>query len=114
MRGFIFSTFLIFTISIYNIVFYPSIAKAEDNLAICNQLIGMLKSQGFNFQNFTNRKNMFVGSRGLMCGYPPNSDNSIMFMKNPGRAFVFNAMSVDNGYCVMFTSSPFKSHVDKC
>ena len=114
MRKFIFCTFLIFTISISNIVFYPSIAKAEDNLAVCNQLVGMLKSQGFNFQNFTSRKNMTVGSRGLTCGFPPNSDNIIMMMLNPTRAFVFNAMSVDNGYCVMFTSSPFKSHVDKC
>ena len=87
-----------------------------DNMGNCNQLLTFLKGYGYNFQNFTSSKNMSTNSNALMCGYPPNSNQLIIFITGPTRAWVSdNAIGASNGHCIYFATKQMnRSRLVEC
>jgi hypothetical protein len=86
MKKILFSSFLILTISISNIFFYPSNVKADTagDLEACNMAIDRLNTLGFSYQRFPqNTKPINFGA--VTCGTSEGTNDMIMILVNPLR-----------------------------
>ncbi len=108
---------LTFVLIFSNLSIFTLNSKADnfDDFSACNKAVVKLKDYGFNFQKFTDSKNIFQAFGALHCGFPPNSNNIIMLMPNPIRIFVVEDAITSQGYCVMLaTNRVFKTKQSNC
>ena len=117
MRKLLYSFIITFVLTLSNLSIFTSDLKADnyDDFSACNKAVIKLRDYGFNFQEFTDSKNIFQAFGALHCGFPPNSKNIIMLMPNPIRIFVVEDAITSQGYCVMLTTNRvFKTRQKNC